>query len=195
MNLIFATSNANKVLEIRAVLPQGITVQSLSDIGFTDELPETSSTIEGNSLQKAKELSDRLGVACFAEDTGLEIEALDGRPGVYSARYAGEKATYADNVKKVLAEMEGLTHRKARFKTVITYYSGGQSVSFTGLCVGEILTEGRGESGFGYDPIFVPEGCNLSFAQMRLIEKNEYSHRKKALVQFLEWLKSSNTKP
>ena len=191
MTLIFATSNAHKVSELTSVLPEGITVQSLRDIGFTEELPETQDTIEGNSLQKAQYLSEKLGVTCFAEDTGLEIAALDGRPGVYSARYAGPGAAYQDNVNKVLTEMQGLTDRRARFKTVITYFKEGQSVQFTGLCEGEILTAPRGSEGFGYDPIFVPEGCNLSFAEMRLSEKNEFSHRRKAVDQFLEYLKSS----
>ena len=191
MTLIFATSNAHKVSELASVLPEGITVCSLRDIGFIEELPETQDTIEGNSLQKAQYLAEKLGVTCFAEDTGLEIAALDGRPGVYSARYAGPGAAYQDNVNKVLAEMEGMTDRRARFKTVITYFSAGRSVQFTGLCEGEILTAPRGSEGFGYDPIFVPEGCNLSFAEMRLSEKNEFSHRRKAVDQFLEYLKSS----
>jgi XTP/dITP diphosphohydrolase len=238
MNLIFATSNAHKVREIASVLPEGYTVQSLKDIGFAEELPETRDTIEGNSLQKAEYLAEKLGLTCFAEDTGLEIEALDGRPGVYSARYAGPEATFADNVAKVLAEMEGQTNRRARFKTVITYFvpppksggstpkppkggfnshltptlskvegecikvpfrrfggkethfSGGKYVQFTGLCEGNILTEPRGAGGFGYDPIFVALGCNLSFAEMRLEIKNQYSHRKKAVDAFLQYLKS-----
>jgi len=223
MNLIFATSNAHKVKEIASVLPAVITVQSLKDIGFTEELPETRDTIEGNSLQKAEYLAEKLGVTCFAEDTGLEIEALHGRPGVYSARYAGPEAKFADNVAKVLGEMQGQTNRRARFKTVITYYipksgsstpkspkgdlntgvkasiqggsegtdtyySGDEYVQFTGLCDGSILTEARGAEGFGYDPIFVPDGCNLSFAEMRLEDKNQYSHRKKAVDQFLGYL-------
>ena len=219
MNLIFATSNAHKVKEIASVLPAGISVQSLKDIGFTEELPETRDTIEGNSLQKAEYLAEKLGVTCFAEDTGLEIEALDGRPGVYSARYAGPQAKFADNVAKVLDEMQDQVNRRARFKTVITYYipksegptpkspngdlntnlqgglegtetyySEGEYVQFTGLCEGTILTELRGAEGFGYDPIFVPDGCNLSFAEMRLEDKNQYSHRKKAVDQFLEYL-------
>ena len=238
MNLIFATSNAHKVKEINSVMPEGYTVQSLKDIGFTEELPETRDTIEGNSLQKAEYLAEKLGVTCFAEDTGLEIEALDGRPGVYSARYAGLEATFTDNVNKVLGEMAGETNRKARFKTVITYfcpdgstpksegqtpkspigdlntsndssgaveaslqgglegretyYNGGKDVQFTGLCNGMILSEPRGGEGFGYDPIFVPDGCNLSFAEMRLEVKNQYSHRKKAVEQFLGYLKSSS---
>ncbi len=192
MNIIFATSNAHKVEEIRAALPEGITVQSLKDIGFTEELPETQETIEGNSLQKARTLSEKLdGMTCFSEDTGLEIDALDGRPGVYSARYAGPSATFADNVAKVLAEMLGLTDRRARFKTVITYYSGGEAVQFTGLCEGTILTAPRGTEGFGYDPIFMPEGCNLSFAEMRLSEKNQISHRRKSVDQFLAYLRRS----
>jgi XTP/dITP diphosphohydrolase len=231
MNLIFATSNAHKVKEINSVMPEGYTVQSLKDIGFREELPETRDTIEGNSLQKAEYLAEKLGVTCFAEDTGLEIEALDGRPGVYSARYAGPEATFTDNVNKVLGEMADETNRKARFKTVITYfcpegstpkspkgdlntskgssvaaeaslqgglegnetyYNGGKYVQFTGLCNGMILSEPRGGEGFGYDPIFVPDGCNLSFAEMRLEVKNEFSHRKKAVEQFLGYLKSSS---
>ena len=191
MNLIFATSNAHKVKEIASVLPEGYTVQSLKDIGFTEELPETRDTIEGNSLQKAEYLAEKLGVTCFAEDTGLEINVLDGRPGVYSARYAGPEATFTDNVNKVLGEMQGLANRRARFKTVITYFYGGKYVQFTGLCEGTILTEPRGAEGFGYDPIFVPDGCNLSFAEMRLNEKNQYSHRRKAVDAFLGFLKSS----
>ncbi|MBS1624516.1 MAG: RdgB/HAM1 family non-canonical purine NTP pyrophosphatase [Bacteroidetes bacterium] len=192
MNIIFATSNAHKVEEIRAVLPPGFTVQSLKDIGFTEELPETQATIEGNSLQKAQTLSEKLnGVTCFSEDTGLEIDALDGRPGVYSARYAGPSATFADNVAKVLAEMAGQADRRARFKTVITYYTHGRSVQFTGLCEGTILSTPRGTEGFGYDPIFIPEGCNLSFAEMRLEDKNQISHRRRAVDQFLAYLKRS----
>jgi XTP/dITP diphosphohydrolase len=189
MHLIFATSNAHKVKEINSVMPEGYTVQSLKDIGFTGELPETHETIEENSLEKAQYLAEKLGVTCFAEDTGLEIEALDGRPGVYSARYAGPQATFADNVSKVLSEMQGKANRRARFKTVITYFSGGKYVQFTGLCEGTILTEPRGVDGFGYDPIFVPTGCNLSFAEMRLEEKNLYSHRRKAVDAFLLYLK------
>jgi XTP/dITP diphosphohydrolase len=230
MNLIFATSNAHKVKEIASVLPDGYTVQSLKDIGFMVDLPETRDTIEGNSLQKAEYLAQKLGVTCFSEDTGLEINVLDGRPGVYSARYAGPDATFTDNVNKVLGEMQGLANRRARFKTVITYYiptlksevstpkspkgdlntsepaveaslqgglegktyySEGNYVQFTGLCEGTILTEPRGAEGFGYDPIFVPDGCNLSFAEMRLNQKNQYSHRRKAVDAFLGFLKSS----
>jgi XTP/dITP diphosphohydrolase len=191
MTLIFATSNDHKVREIASLLPEGITIRSLRDIGFTQELPETQDTIEGNSLQKAEYLASRINADCFAEDTGLEIAALSGRPGVYSARYAGPGTTSADNISKVLAEMEGISDRSARFKTVITYYSGGQSVQFTGICEGTILTAPTGQDGFGYDPIFMPEGCNLSFAQMRLSEKNIFSHRRKALDLFLEYLKNS----
>lgn len=190
MQLVFATSNENKVKEIRSILPEGMEVKSLRDIGFEGELEETRGTISGNSLQKAEYLSEHFKVACFAEDTGLEIDALGGKPGVYSARYAGEKASYQDNVSKVLKEMEGLQNRLARFVTVITYYNAGKYVQFEGICEGEILREERGIEGFGYDPIFIPLGCNHSFAEMRLEEKNLYSHRKKAFAQFLEFLKS-----
>jgi XTP/dITP diphosphohydrolase len=191
MTLIFATSNAHKVREIAAVLPEGMTVQSLKDIGFTETLPETQGTIEGNSLQKAQYLSEKLGVACFSEDTGLEIEALDGRPGVDAAIYAGPEANAAKNIQKVLQEMAGQANRNARFKTVITYFSGGEYVQFTGLCKGIILEATKGTGGFGYDPVFMPEGCNHSFAEMRLEEKNQYSHRAKAVAQFVRHLKDS----
>lgn len=191
MNLVFATSNTHKVQEIASLLPIGYQVLSLRDLGFDEELPETESTIEGNSLQKAEFLSQKLNIACFAEDSGLEISALNGRPGVHSARYAGPKALASDNIRKVLYEMHNIPDRSARFKTVITYYVGGRSVQFTGLCEGNILTETRGQEGFGYDPIFVPDGCNQTFAQMRLEEKNLYSHRRKALEDFLRFLQHS----
>jgi len=191
MQLIFATSNENKVKEIRSLLPEGMEVKSLKDIGFEGELEETSGTIAGNSLQKAQYLSEHFQVACFAEDTGLEIDALNGRPGVYSARYAGEKASYQENVMKVLAEMKGQENLAARFITIITYYSAGKYVQFEGICEGEILKEPHGTDGFGYDPIFQPIRCNHSFAEMRLEEKNLYSHRKKAFAKFLEFLKSN----
>ena len=189
MQLIFATTNANKVLEVRSLLPSYYTISSLSDIGYNKELPETSDTIEGNSRQKAEVLSAELGLSCFAEDTGLIIDGLEGRPGVYSARYAGSDARYEDNVAKVLNEMIGIANRRARFKTVITYYNAGKSVQFTGICEGQIIDKPKGESGFGYDPIFIPEGCNQTFAEMRLIDKNQYSHRKKALEKFILYLK------
>lgn len=191
MKLIFATGNQHKVQEVRSMLPQGIEIQSLKDIGFTDELPETQDTIEGNSLQKAETLGKTLGIACFAEDTGMEVEALNGEPGVYSARYAGESATYQDNVDKVLAKMEGQENRRARFKTVITYYKDGAYVQFEGITQGTILEQQRGEGGFGYDPIFVPDGADKTYAEMTLAEKNGYSHRKKSFTGFANHLAKS----
>lgn len=191
MKIIFATGNAHKVQEVRSMLPQDIEIQSLKDIGFTDELPETQDTIEGNSLQKAETLGKALGIACFAEDTGMEVEALNGEPGVYSARYAGENASYEDNVQKVLSRLEGEKNRRARFKTVITYYNAGNFVQFEGITEGTILEQPRGENGFGYDPIFIPDGADKTYAEMTLDEKNSYSHRKKSFVGFANHLAKS----
>lgn len=191
MKIIFATGNAHKVQEVRSMLPQGIEIQSLKDIGFTDELPETQDTIEGNSLQKAETLGKALGIACFAEDTGMEVDALNGEPGVYSARYAGENASYEDNLQKVLSRLEGEKNRRARFKTVITYYNAGNFVQFEGITEGTILEQPRGENGFGYDPIFIPDGADKTYAEMTLDEKNSYSHRKKSFVGFANHLAKS----
>lgn len=191
MKIVFATSNQNKVNEVRSMLPAGIEIQSLKDIGFTDELPETQDTIEGNSLQKAETLGKALGIPCFAEDTGMEVEALNGEPGVYSARYAGEHASYEDNVNKVLANLHGQTNRRARFKTVITYYNKGQYVQFEGITHGNLLETPIGTNGFGYDPIFVPDGAHKTYAEMTLDEKNTYSHRKKSFVGFANHLVQS----
>lgn len=188
MKIIFATSNQHKLKEIRSVTLPGIEIVSLKDIGFDDELPETHETIEENSLEKAEYLAKKFNVACFAEDTGLIIDALNGEPGVYSARYAGPNATFNDNVTKVLAKMQGKTDRKARFKTVITYYSQGAYVQFEGITEGEILSEEKGDEGFGYDPIFKPNGSTKAYAEMTLEEKNQFSHRKKSFDFFANHL-------
>jgi XTP/dITP diphosphohydrolase len=188
MKLIFATGNPNKVKEILSIAPKGLEILSLKDIGFTEELPETRATIAGNSLQKAEYLAEKYGEACFSEDTGLEITALNGEPGVYSARYAGPKATADDNTSMVLQKMKGETNRTARFKTVITYYTGGKYVQFEGITEGMITDERKGNAGFGYDPIFKPLGANKTYAEMTLEEKNTYSHRKKSFEQFANHL-------
>ena len=189
MTLLFATHNQNKVKEIASLLPLGYELRSLCDLNFHEEIPETSDTIDGNSLLKAQYLFEKLRKPCIAEDTGLEIESLQGRPGVRSARYAGEPTNANANINKVLGEMKGQQNRAAKFKTVITHYFAQGYVQYVGICEGEILETPRGTDGFGYDPIFLPKGCNHSFAQMRLEEKNVFSHRKKAFEKFLADLK------
>ena len=189
MKLIFATSNPHKLTEILAIAPEGIEIVGLRDIGFNEELPETRNTIEGNSLQKAEYLSLKFNVPCFSEDTGLEIDAINGEPGVYSARYAGENATFEDNTNKVLLKMRGIENRKARFKTVITYYYEGRYVQFEGTTEGEIMKRSSGKQGFGYDPIFKPEGSDKTYAEMTLEEKNHFSHRKKSFEKFANHLR------
>ena len=189
MNLIFATNNQHKLQEIRQILPANIHVKSLSDIGFSGSIPETQNTLQGNSLQKAQYIFERYHQPCFADDTGLLIEALNGAPGVYSARYAGENASFEDNMNKVLKNLIHASNRKARFVTVITFIDNeGQPHFFEGIVDGYILTEKHGQKGFGYDPIFRPEGFDKSFAEMTASEKNAISHRGRALTQFIEFL-------
>ena len=188
MKIIFATSNQHKLKEVKSIALSGIEIVSLKEIGFEGELPETHETIEENSLEKAEYLSKKFNTTCFAEDTGLIIDAINGEPGVYSARYAGENDTFDDNVNKVLSKMEGKENRMARFKTVITYYLQGNYVQFEGITEGEILNERKGTEGFGYDPIFVPEGSTKAYAEMTLEEKNKFSHRKKSFDLFANHL-------
>lgn len=190
--LIFATSNLHKLQEVRSMAPAGVQIVGLADIGFTGEIPETQNTIEGNSLQKAEFLSKLYNTPCFAEDTGLIIDALNGEPGVYSARYAGEKASYADNTNKVLEKMKSEINRTARFKTVITYYHNGTYVQFIGITEGEIINTPRGNQGFGYDPIFIPSGSSKTYAEMTLEEKNRFSHRKKSFDSFANYLSNNS---
>ncbi len=189
MKLIFATSNKHKLAEIKAIGAEGLEILSLTDIGFEGDIPETQPTIEGNSLQKAQFIAERYNLPCFSEDTGLIIDGIDGEPGVYSARYAGEHATFDDNVNKVLAKMEGKENRAARFKTVITYYESNSYVQFEGITEGEILNERVGTDGFGYDPIFKPNYAQKTYAEMSMEEKNSYSHRKKSFDQLANHLK------
>src|SRR3989338_5481387 len=177
MEILFATSNLNKVREITALLPNSVRILSLQDIELTQEIPETADTLEGNARLKADFITSHFGLNCFADDTGLEIEALNGAPGVRSARYAGEERSDAANMQRVLRELEDAPSRSAQFRTVIALNLNGKCYLFEGSVKGEILRKKKGEHGFGYDPIFLPEGSNHSFAEMTMDEKNTFSHR------------------
>lgn len=189
MKIVFATNNLNKLAEIRQLMPEGIEVLSLKDINCLEELPETSDTLEDNAAQKAFYVYDNYGHNCFADDTGLEIDALEGRPGVYSARYAGPDCVAEDNMQKVLEELEGEFNRDAIFRTAISLVIDGKEFQFEGMVEGQIIPEKWGDEGFGYDPIFLADGYEKSFAQMSMEEKSAISHRGEAvrkLIQFLE---------
>lgn len=187
MEIIFATHNLHKTEEVRAILGPNYQIRNLPELGCPD-IPETADTLKGNALQKAQYVVDHYHVNCFADDTGLEVEALDGRPGVYSARYAGEGCSYQDNVRKMLNEMRGMTNRKACFKTVIALILNGEQYFFEGRVDGQILTEQRGTDGFGYDPIFLPDGFDQTFAEMDSVAKNAISHRGRAMQQLKTFL-------
>ena len=189
--LVFATNNPHKLREIREIMPDHITILSLADIHCEGDIPETADTLEGNALIKAHYVYDRYGFDCFADDTGLEVEALNGGPGVHTARYAGESQDPDANMKKMIAEMQENTNRHARFRTVIALIEKGVEHLFTGIVDGEIATEPRGEQGFGYDPIFIPEQTGLTFAQMGEEGKNEISHRARAVGKLLDFLQHS----
>jgi XTP/dITP diphosphohydrolase len=188
MQLVFASNNKNKIKEIQQILPQSITILSLDDIGCHEEIPETSNTIEGNAILKANYVTQKYGYDCFADDTGLEVEVLNGEPGVYSARYAGEQRNSQDNMNKVLDALSGKTKRKAYFKTVIALNSNDKQHLFTGIAPGEITLEKSGNQGFGYDPIFKPAGYQETFAEMDSALKNTISHRAIATKQLIAFL-------
>lgn len=188
--LVFATNNLHKLQEVKPLLANKFNLLSLADIGFTEEIPEDFDTLELNASQKAWHIYNRFGIDCFADDTGLEVDALNGAPGVYSARYAGEHKNPQDNIVKLLAELNGVGNRKARFRTVVSLVIGGNETLFEGVVEGVILTEKHGEAGFGYDPIFMPDGYNVSFAQMELDEKNAISHRGRAVSKLVSFLNS-----
>lgn len=190
MKLVFATNNPNKLAEIRMLVPSSIEIMSLKDINCNEELPETSDNLEDNAAQKAYYVFDNYGFNCFADDTGLEIDALDGRPGVYSARYAGEKCISEDNMQKVLSEMKGEDNRDACFRTIISLVIDGKEFQFEGQVDGQIIPEKWGDKGFGYDPIFLPDGFEESYAQMSVQKKNEISHRGLAVKKLIEFLKN-----
>lgn len=187
--IVFATNNKNKLKEIQHLLKDTVEILSLSDIGFNDDIDETEDTLRGNASLKSHAIFDRLEYHVFSDDTGLEIEALNGEPGVYSARYAGEDGNAEANMKKVLAKMEGQNNRKACFRTVISLILEGKEYFFEGKVDGEILTEKQGDEGFGYDPIFQPEGYNETFAELPMSVKNEISHRGKAVKKLVKFLK------
>jgi XTP/dITP diphosphohydrolase len=189
MKLVFATNNKNKILEVQQLLPATIEIISLESIGCFEEIPETADTIEENAIMKANYITEKYGYDCFADDTGLEVAALNGEPGVYSARYAGEQRDAEDNMNKLLQNLENKTNRKAQFKTVIALNLNGKQQLFTGIASGEITLEKSGNQGFGYDPIFKPEGYNLTFAQLSMEEKGIISHRGKATEQLIDFLK------
>ena len=191
MELIFATHNQHKTEEAKEIGGSFIQLKNLKDIGCFEEIPETADTLPGNALQKARFVFERFHVNCFADDTGLEVEALDGRPGVYSARYAGEHCSYQDNVDKLLREMKGKTNRKACFKTVIALILDGKEYLFEGRVDGQIIEDQRGVSGFGYDPVFLPDGFSHTFAEMSEEEKNSISHRGRAMRKMMDFLKKS----
>lgn len=193
--VIFATNNPHKLREIQDVLGDKFQLLSLKDIQFEGDIPENQPTLEGNALEKARFIFERFQMPCFADDTGLEVHALAGAPGVYSARYAGsvqdfgsEKKRTEANIRKLLASLTGKSNRKAQFRTVIAYLDGTQEHLFEGIVEGIIIDEKRGEEGFGYDPVFVPDGFVETFAQMPLSEKNKISHRARAFAKFVDFL-------
>lgn len=189
MEICFATNNENKLAEVQKMLPDTIKLKTLAQIGCNEELPETQTTLEGNARQKAQYVFEHFEINCFADDTGLEVEALNGEPGVYSARYAGEQRNNLDNIKLLLEKLQGQSNRKARFRTIITLILDGEYFDFEGVVEGKITEEVRGKEGFGYDPVFVPDGYNKTFAEMTSEEKNQISHRGKAIEKLVAYLR------
>ena len=188
--LVFATNNSHKLKEVKSILKGRFTVLGLSDIGCNEDIPETADSLEGNALLKAQYVYEKYGMDCFADDTGLEVRVLDGEPGVKSARYAGEAKKSVDNVNKLLIRLKGKSDRSAQFRTVIALIMKGETHSFEGIVSGVIAEKPRGSSGFGYDPVFVPEGYLSTFAQLRAEEKNKMSHRAVAVNKLIDYLKS-----
>lgn len=189
--LVFATNNKHKLHEVREMLDGVVEIKSLDEMGLSGDIPETADSFQGNALQKAQWVWERTHMDCFADDTGLEVEALGGAPGVYSARYAGPQCSFDDNVNKLLAAMEGQANRRADFRTVICLIEQGQPKYFEGRVDGVILTERYGTEGFGYDPVFMPDRFAVSFAEMPLEVKNQISHRGHAVAKLVEYLKTT----
>lgn len=190
MQFIFATNNAHKVQEIKQVVAQDIEILTLKEAGICIDIPEPYDTLEENALTKAETIYSLTQKSCFSEDTGLEVVALNGAPGVKSARYAGEPADDKKNIDKLLRELNGVELRDARFRTVIALILNNEKYFFEGICIGKIAQTSSGAAGFGYDPIFIPEGANKTFAEMSMEEKNRYSHRKKAVKKLVAFLRN-----
>jgi XTP/dITP diphosphohydrolase len=188
MKLVFATHNMNKFREVNSMMPDHIELLSLNDIDCHEDIPETAPTIEGNAMLKSRFIKENYHIDCFADDTGLEVEALNNAPGVFSARYAGPECNADDNISKLLSEMDQLSNRKARFKTAISLSIGDQEHLFLGICNGKIIESPRGNMGFGYDPIFQPDGFENTFSEMLLEQKSEIGHRGKAIRKLIEYL-------
>ncbi|MBW1656378.1 non-canonical purine NTP diphosphatase [Flavobacterium quisquiliarum] len=191
MKLVFASNNKNKIAEIQSMLPESIKILSLEDINCLEDIPETADTIEGNAILKADYVTQKYGYDCFADDTGLEVNALNGEPGVYSARYAGEQKNADDNMNKLLDGLKDKENRNAQFKTVITLNLNGKQYLFTGIAKGEITLSKTGTNGFGYDPIFKPENFDKTFAELPLETKNTIGHRGKAVKQLIDFLNTT----
>ena len=187
LKLVFATNNLNKLKEVQAMLTN-FEIVSLAEINCIDDIAETAETLEGNAIIKANYITEKYGLNCFADDTGLEVEALNNEPGVYSARYAGKENNAEENMKKLLNELSDTSNRKAQFRTAVALNINGKQYIFEGICKGTILKEKQGEKGFGYDPIFMPSGFNKSFAEMNMIEKGTISHRGKAIEKLVTFL-------
>ena len=190
IEILFATNNSNKLYEVQAQLPKRIKLISLKDIECNEEIPETQNTIEGNAIQKANYVKNKYNLDCFAEDTGLEVEILNGEPGVYSARYAGPEKNTKDNIQKLLYKLKDKANRKAQFKTVIAMHFKGKLITFQGICKGQITENVMGSEGFGYDPIFKPLGNSKTFAQLSLNEKNKIGHRGRAVTQLIDFFEA-----
>ncbi|MBL7781151.1 MAG: RdgB/HAM1 family non-canonical purine NTP pyrophosphatase [Saprospiraceae bacterium] len=188
--LVFATNNAHKAREIESILGAGFQIKTLRDIGCLEDIEETEPTLEGNALLKARYVKEKYGYDCFSEDTGLEVAALDGAPGVHTARYAGPDRDPDDNIRLLLANLEGKSDRSARFRTIIALAVGDQEILMEGICPGTIASEKRGTGGFGYDPVFMPEGYDLTFAELGDDVKNTISHRARATAKLLEAIRS-----
>ncbi|MFP4047852.1 MAG: non-canonical purine NTP diphosphatase [Bacteroidales bacterium] len=193
MELLFATNNPHKKKEIQDLLDESFNILSLEDVGYIGDIPEDKNTLEENAMQKAEYIYEITGMNCFADDTGLEVDALKGKPGVYSARYAGEQKNSEANIQKLLKELEGKSNRKAHFRTVIALVLDGEQYFFEGIVNGKIIHTKKGESGFGYDPVFIPDGYDITFAEMPLRLKNQISHRSRAMNKLTSFLKKQFT--